>query len=137
MHSGVVRGVAERMLQLVPEGRCLPAKADLRLFRGRRGGEAEHCRLLGGGSFHFVCYYFLRGRGGLLENECNNSSRKLVLSLRLLHSGRILETSSTEGLQVTADDKLGPGSPKLCRGRAAGVGLVPLKSPFRNLTRVQ
>lgn len=35
VHSGVVRGVAERMLQLVPEGRCLPAKADLRLFRGR------------------------------------------------------------------------------------------------------
>ena len=49
VHSGVLRGVAERMLQLVPVGRCLPAKTDLRLFRVRKGGEAEHCRVRGGG----------------------------------------------------------------------------------------
>lgn len=96
VRSGVVKGVVERMLQLVPVGTCLPAKADLRLFRGRRGGEAELCQVGGGGGHElfkpvisFVCYYFLRGRGGLLENECDNSSRELVLSLRPLHSGRI------------------------------------------------
>lgn len=37
-----VRGVAERMLKPVPLGRCLPPKADLRLFRGRSGGEGEY-----------------------------------------------------------------------------------------------
>lgn len=57
VHSGVVRGVAERMLQLVPVGRCLPAKTDLRLFKGRRGGEAEHCRV-GGGVMSFSNWSF-------------------------------------------------------------------------------
>lgn len=65
VHSGVVRGVAERMLQLVPEGRCLPAKADLRLFRGRRDGEAEHCRVVGwgGGVISFCLLLFLERKG--------------------------------------------------------------------------
>ena len=58
--------MAERMLKPVPLGRCLPPKADLRLFRGRSGGEGEH---RGGMSFpdpviSFVCYYFLSGRQG-------------------------------------------------------------------------
>lgn len=53
VRSGVVKGVVERMLQLVPVGTCLPAKADLRLFRDRRGGEAELCQVGGWGGMSF------------------------------------------------------------------------------------
>lgn len=74
VHSGVVRGVAERMLQLVPVGRCLPAKADLRLFRGRKGGEAEHCRVRGRGEGprgggHFICLLLFLERKGRAIRE--------------------------------------------------------------------
>ena len=69
VHSGVLRGVAERMLQLVPVGRCLPAKTDLRLFRVRKGGEAEHCRVRGGGEGrrgggHVICLLLFLERKG-------------------------------------------------------------------------
>ena len=61
--------MAERMLQLVPVGRCLPAKTDLRLFRVRKGGEAEHCRVRGGGEGrrgggHFICLLLFLERKG-------------------------------------------------------------------------
>lgn len=42
-------------------------------------------------SRNFTCYfyYFFEGQAGILENGCENFSGKLVLSLKLLHSGRI------------------------------------------------